>query len=277
MRTSVVIAGADAPANAFVVWRGYRDSIAKAQRFGYDGVELALGVAADVDERELDGALKEHGVKISCISTGLTYAQRGLYLTAADKDIRTAAIDAIAGLIRLAEEHGGLVTLGRARGYVAQGQTRSEAKQLLADGLQTLQKEAASRGVWLAIEPINRYESNFLNAVDEAGNYVRSLGLTNIGIMADLFHMNIEDGNICAALERNRDLLRHVHVADSNRLAPGMGHTDIRGALKTLKRIGYGGWLSAEILPGDCPDEMARAASKAMRALIEEVYNEQER
>ena len=86
--------------------------------------------------------------------------------------------------------------------------------------------------------------------------------------MADLFHMNIEDADIGKAIERNRDILRHVHIADSNRLAPGMGHTDITGAIGTLRSIGYDRWLSAEILPGNSPDRMALAASKAMRTMI---------
>ena len=268
MRTSVVIAGANAPANAFVVWRGYEESIAKARAYDYDGVELALGAASDIDMQDVDHVLDQYGIQVSCISTGLTYAQRGLYMTSTDAEIRAGAINAISSLIRLAEHHGGLVTLGRVRGYVAPGQDRREAELLLSEGLQKLHKDATERGVWLAIEPINRYESNFLNSLDEAGNFVRSLGLSNVGVMADLFHMNIEDADIGKAIERNRDILRHVHIADSNRLAPGMGHTDITGAIGTLRSIGYDRWLSAEILPGNSPDRMALAASKAMRTMI---------
>ena len=260
MRLSVVIAGDGAPENAFVVWRGYQASIEKAARLGYDGVELALGGADDVDEAQMDGWLARAGLVVSCISTGLAFAQRGLYMTSPDVAVRERTIETFRGLIHLAERWGGLVNVGRARGFVDRGQTRQQAEALFLTCMERLLPEAEARGVTVIIEPINRYESNFLNSVDDAAHLLARLNSPNVGIMADVFHMNIEDDDICASLERNRAFVRYVHIADSNRKAPGMGHTDFQKIVSTLRSIGYGGWLGMEILPGDDPDEMARRA-----------------
>lgn len=84
MRLSVVVAGEGAPDNAFVVWRGYEASIQKAAAMGYDGVELALSDADDVNRTQIERVVRACGIRVSCISTGLVYAQRGLYMTHPD-------------------------------------------------------------------------------------------------------------------------------------------------------------------------------------------------
>jgi len=268
MRLSIVIAGENAPASAFVVWRGYEASIKKAAALGYDGVELALGGADDVVPDEIGQWAGAAGLSVSCISTGLTFAQRGLYLTHPDPIRRALAVETFRGLIALAERFGGLVNLGRARGFVGEGQTRAEAEALFLGCMEALLPEAEQRNVGLIVEPINRYESNFLNSLDDAAATLRKLESPNVGIMADVFHMNIEDDDIARSLERNRAYVRYVHIADSNRKAPGMGHTDFRKILAALRNIGYAGWLSLEILPGGDPDEMAARAIRYMRDIL---------
>lgn len=268
MQLSVVIASADAPANAFVVWRGFEESIRKAAACGYDGVELALGGACDVDTAQLNRALSESGMRVSCISTGLVYAREGLYMTNPDADARERAINVFTGLIRLAADWGGLVNIGRARGFVGQNQTRAQAEELFLGCMERLLGEAQKCDVSLIIEPINRYESNFLNSVDETALLLRRLNSRNVGIMADLFHMNIEDTDIALALTENIDMVRYIHMADSNRKAPGMGHTPFLPIVRALLSAGYNGWLSAEILPGEDADHMALAAARYLRAVI---------
>ena len=84
--------------------------------------------------------------------------------------------------------------------------------------------------------------------------------------------MNIEDNRIGGSLIRNRDWVRYVHLADSNRLAPGRGHLDFGEVLDALGTIDYDGWVSVEILPDDDPDAMARQAIRYMRPRID-AYN----
>ena len=268
MKLSVVVADAAAPASAFVVWRGFDESIPKAAAMGFDGIELALGEAADIDAKRLDALLANHGLQVSCISTGLTYARMGLYMTHPEPAKRDEIVRVFHGLCDLAATHGRLINMGRSRGFVGEGQTREDAQALFPDTMGRVLPYAREKGVTILVEPINRYESNFINTLDEATMLLDRLHAGNVGIMADVFHMNIEDDSIAGSLVRNQKYVKYVHIADSNRLAPGMGHTDFEAIIKALASTGYDGWLSAEVLPGNNPDDMARRAADSMKALL---------
>lgn len=268
MKLSVVIAGEDAPESAFVVWRGFKNSMDKARRFGYQGVELALGCAQDVDTGALDRELAAHDLRVSCISTGLTFARMGLYMTHPDPVKRAEIVRVFRDLVLLAERHGGLINVGRARGFVSADQTRGEAEALFLGCMGEILPFAAQHGVTVLIEPINRYESNFLNNVDEACALLARLPFENVGVMADVFHMNIEDDRIGASLRRNAKRVKYVHIADSNRRAPGQGHTDFDEILDALTESGYDGWLSAEVLPGADADGTALRTARYMRSRL---------
>jgi sugar phosphate isomerase/epimerase len=88
-----------------------------------------------------------------------------------------------------------------------------------------------------------------LNRLDEGARMWRETGLTNGGIMADTFHMNVEERSIPGAIRDFGALLNHVHLSDSNRLAPGLGHVDFTDVLQTLRDVGYGGGLAFELIP----------------------------
>ena len=269
MKLSVVVADAKAPASAFVVWRGFDQSIPKTAEMGFDGIELALGEAADINVSRLDELLLKYGLSVSCISTGLTYARMGLYMTHPDPAKRDEIVRVFHGLVDLASTHGGFINMGRSRGFVAEGQTREEAEKLFLETMGRVLPYAKEKGVTILIEPINRYESNFINTLDEATELLDRLHADNVGIMADVFHMNIEDDSIAGSLIRISRFVKYVNIADSNRLAPGMGHTDFRAIVDALRSTGYDGWLSTEVLPGSDPDEIARRTSAYMKPLMQ--------
>jgi sugar phosphate isomerase/epimerase len=112
-------------------------------------------------------------------------------------------------------------------------------------------------------ECLNRYETNLCNTVAESLALLDRLETTNVRLLCDLFHMNIEEADIAAALRRAGARVGHVHFADSNRRAAGLGHTDLAAAVTALREIGYGGYLSAEVLA--LPDA-ATAAAQTMAA-----------
>jgi sugar phosphate isomerase/epimerase len=127
---------------------------------------------------------------------------------------------------------------------------------VLLEALQELSGHAAAEGVWLAIEPINRYEDYMVNrigqAVDLAEEIERELGHDSVRVCADLFHMNIEEDDLGKAITDAGRRIAHVHVDDSNRLQPGAGHLDFPTAFGALHAIGYDGWLALECrLRGD--------------------------
>ena len=128
MKIAVTIAGEHAKSSAFVVWRGFERSIRKAKEYGYDGVELALKTPDELDRAQLRRWLQETSMEVSCVTTGQVFADLGLYFTHPDPDIRKKTVEVFTGMIDFASEFGGIVNAGRARGFVAPGQTREEVE-----------------------------------------------------------------------------------------------------------------------------------------------------
>jgi sugar phosphate isomerase/epimerase len=151
------------------------------------------------------------------------------------------------------------VVLGSIRGKLDESslEARQASYNLAAEAVRELADFAGTLGVNLTIEPINRYETNFLNTIIEGEDFIRAVGRPNIGVLADTFHMNIEEVAMADCLQMARNLLRHVHFADSNRFAPGMGHLNFQELVDVLKDVGYDGYLSAEIIP--VPDSQVAA------------------
>lgn len=265
MRLAVTIAGAEALANAFVVWRGFERSINLAAEYGYDGVELALKSADEVPPDDLRRWLLQSGMEISSVSTGQLFAARELCFTSPEADVRRRTEEEFLRLIDFASEFGQMVNIGRVRGSIHPGQTPLQARELLSQSLRRLDGYASDRGVSLVIEPVNRYEINYINTLDQGGELLDALGLGSLGLMPDVFHMNIEDDRIGSALVRNGRHIRYVHLADSNRHAPGDGHIDFEEVFAALNTIHYDGWVTAEILPFPDPDEAARRAVAYLR------------
>ncbi len=118
-------------------------------------------------------------------------------------------------------------------------------RNLLLAQLRELAPAAAAAGVSLFLEPLNRYEAYIVNRLEQGSAIAQEVG-PQIGVMADFFHMGIEEADIPAAIRANADHLVYVHVADSNRLQPGRGHLDFRPGFRALKEIGYDGPLAIE-------------------------------
>ena len=268
MRIAVTIAGANALPTAFVVWRGFQKSMIAASEFGYDGVELALMSADEITPAELRSWISVSGMQISSISTGQLFAARKLCFTSLDPVLRRQTASEFTRLIDLAADFGQMVNIGRVRGRIHPGQTLEQAKALFSEALADLAAHAEKRGVTLVIEPVNRYEINYINTLDEGSALLDELNCGSLGLMPDVFHMNIEDDQIGESLIRNARHIRYIHLADSNRHAPGDGHLDFKEVFGALQTIDYDGWITAEILPFPNPDEAARRAIAFLRPRV---------
>ena len=96
------------------------------------------------------------------------------------------------------------------------------------------------------MEALNRYESHLLNTAAQAAEFVEQVGMSNVGILLDAYHMNIEEADPAAAIREAGDRLFLLHVADSNREAVGRGHTDFLALMRALRRIEYRGDVVVE-------------------------------
>jgi len=267
MKIGIAVASRDALPSAFVVFRDdLCHCVDRAADLGFDGVELALLRAEEVNILRMKERLSATGLEIPCISSGQVFAADHLYFTHPDPDVRSLAVDRIIGMIQLAAEFGARVNTGRVRGIIHEGETMETAKQRYLSCLHRCADVAETLGVELIVEPVNRYEVNFINSCAEALELIKETGRRCVKLMPDLFHMNIEDASFRESFENARDYISYV--ADSNRLAPGWGHLPFDEVFGILRDIGYDGYLTAEILPRPEPDlAAAQAASYLLQKL----------
>ncbi|HEV3504159.1 MAG TPA: sugar phosphate isomerase/epimerase family protein [Actinomycetes bacterium] len=147
-----------------------------------------------------------------------------------------------------------------------------EDRRVLLEALVELAPHAAAEGVWLAVEPINRYEDYMVNRIDQAvslGEEVeRQTGLGSVRVCADLFHMNIEEDDLAAAIRAAGPRIAHVHVDDTNRLQPGTGHMDFAAVFAALGDVGYDDWLTFECRLRGEPEEALPASARFLRQFL---------
>ena len=271
MKIGLVVSTADALPSAYTVFRDdLGRCIDRCARLGYDGVELALRHASQVDLSHVKQRLAATGLEIPCISTGQVFAADHLYFTHPEAGVRDQAVERVIDMIRLAAEFGAKVNTGRVRGVIHDGESSNTARQRYIDCLQRCADIAEPLGVDLIVEPVDRYEVNFINNCTEGLNLVQETRRRCVKLMPDTFHMNIEDASFRDAILAARDLIGYFHVADSNRLAPGWGHISFNDIFDALDEIGYDGWVTAEILPTPDPDSAARQAAQFLRARFAE-------
>lgn len=124
--------------------------------------------------------------------------------------------------------------------------TEEEDRRVLLEALEELGEHAESVGTLVLLEPLNRYEDHMLNSLDQGVELCEAVGRDSVRVMGDLFHMNIEEDDLDEAIRRANGYLSHVHLADSNRLQPGAGHTEFAWAFGALRDIGFDGYMAME-------------------------------
>lgn len=241
-------------------------AFAVAAELGYDGVELHLRYAADVAAATVKQLMQRYSLAVPTLGTGMAAGEDGLTFANPDAAIRQRAVERIAQHIALAGQLGSAVTIGLIWGRVgSDAAQRSERMALATDCLAQCCRQAEKEGVTLFFEPLNRYESDYPQRLEQTASIICELGASNVRILADTFHMNIEEVDMAASLRRVAPLLGHVHLADSNRRAPGHGHSDLRALVQALRDVGFAGYLSFEVLALPSSLDAARDGIAAVR------------
>lgn len=133
--------------------------------------------------------------------------------------------------------------------------------QLALKLLDEMGEAAVKAGAILLVEPLNRYETHFINRLEQAVDICETVGNPNVKIMADFFHMSIEERDIPASIRAAGDWIYHVHLADSTRLLPGHGHTDFKSGFAALMDLGYDKYMAMECgIPGPAEIELPKSA-----------------
>lgn len=249
----------------WIFWNDLEEGLEKAAALGFDAVELFTASHDAVEPSKLADLLDHHSIRLAAVGTGAGKVIHGLTLTDPNPQVRENAISFISDMISFGARFGAPAIIGSMQGNVLPSANREETMSWLAEGLEILDKRAEESGVFLIYEPLNRYETNLLNTLESAAGFLEKNSLKHTRLLADLFHMNIEEENLAQAILYYGKYIGHVHFADSNRRPMGLGHTDMAPIAEALKEIGYAGYVSAEAFPFPDPDAAAEQTISSFR------------
>lgn len=236
-----------------------------AQRYGFDGLELSGPVMID---------LAREAIRDSVPVTAMCSGHRGWFIDPDPEQVAACKADVRTLLELGAELAAPLIVVpiyGRTHNlppHCGTGRTREEDRALWLDGLREVTDHAERVGGSLLVEAINRFENSISVTVADATGFARDMRSPSVRMMGDVFHMNIEEGDMGASLEAAGDLLGYVHLADSQRLEPGQGHVDWASVFGGLARMRYDGYASMECNLSGPAEEALPAAVQFVRARI---------
>jgi sugar phosphate isomerase/epimerase len=257
-KTSMAISPSATQFGPLLFAANWQLALQTARELGYDAVEVSFRDPPHDELERLSEAIGNAGLAVSAVATGQSYIHDGLCITNLDPLAQENLRDRMLGFIDFAAPWQAVLIIGGVRGTLAPEQNIQQKQiQTAIEAIQTYAKYAEQVGVHLAVEPINRYETNFLNTIQQALQFIEDIGMENLCVLPDSFHMNIEEVSMPKALELAGEKIGYVHLADSNRLAPGQGHIDFNELAHVLQKVGYDGYISAEILP--IPDSRTAA------------------
>ena len=269
MRSAITISLVpEARGGPFVFWDDLADGCRKAAALGFDAVEVFPPGPDAINPDELRTILDDNGLSLAAVGTGAGWVKHKLSLTSADDAVREKAVAFVQRIMDLAARFDAPAIIGSMQGKWEGAVTKPVALRYLGNALFKLDEHANDLGTTLLYEPLNRYETNLVNTLADAVTMLGGLRTQHVKILADLYHMNIEEVNLAGAIRSAGDHVGHVHFADSNRRAAGLGHTDFAPVVAALKESGYAGYLSAEVLPLPDSDAAARQTIDSFRKFV---------
>jgi sugar phosphate isomerase/epimerase len=218
-------------------------TIRRIAKLGYHKIEIA-GSPEMYNTREVGQLLKEH--KLGCWGS-VTLMLEDRNLLARDEAQREKSIQYVKDVVRMVKELDGhmvSVVPGTVGKIVPDGRPEEEWKWAV-EAMKEIYAYAEASGILIGIEPINRFETYFVNRGDQALALAKAVG-PKCGVCLDTFHMNIEEDDMFEAMRRAKGRVVGFHVADNNRMAPGMGKLNWPKIIQTLREIGYNDVLSVE-------------------------------
>jgi D-psicose/D-tagatose/L-ribulose 3-epimerase len=212
---------------------------------GFDGIEFSLldppNFPAAAIRRELE--------RVGLEGTAVSVVPGGMHLGSADAAVRTRTREHLAACIRQTAEAGARLLSGPLYspvGHLTGVRRTADEWKWAVEGWQTLAPVAADAGVEIGIEPLNRFETYFLNTAADGAKFCDAVGHPSIGLLFDTFHANIEEKTVGDALRAAAPHLKHLHTCENDRGTPGTGHVAWTEFFATIKAIGYDRWMTIE-------------------------------
>jgi len=222
----------------------------RLSKFKYDGISIK-GEPSLYTVHKMCELLKHYELKAASVDGMYPWPTNERDLANPDENIRKRAVKYLNKCTDFASGVGAplVVVVPSPVGKTKSLATIKEEWKWSVESIRKAGAYAQEKGIKLAIEPINRYETHLVNNVDQVLKFIEDVGLKNVKVMLDCFHMNIEEADPAASIRRAGKNLIHMHIADSNRQSVGRGHTDFKSIMRSLKEIGYSGYLAMEPLP----------------------------
>ena len=226
---------------------------------GFDGFEVAVFDPARVNARAVRRELEKCG--LAC--TVCAILPQGLSPISPDRAIRKKTEQHLLECISVCAELGSKLMGGPIYapiGYPPGRRRSAEEWKWVVEIFSALRESLDAQQIDLAIEPLNRFETFFLNTADDAVRLCEEIAHSRIGVLLDTFHTNIEEKDVAGAFRRVGKHLKHVHACENDRGIPGTGHVDFRGISEALRELKYDGWITIESF-GYTHKELAAAAA----------------
>lgn len=241
--------------------------ISQLNEFGLSGLEVSIKDPRSQDVADQLSLLKTLGVRVKALATGQSFYSDKLSIYNRDSEVRIKVEKRLREVIDAASDFEAYVILGGIRGKLG-NDYNSTLVDIGNELISRLCQYAITRGVVLLLEPINRYETDIVNTLDEGIELIEHLGCINLKLLPDTFHMNIEEADIVQSLSRHLPYIPYIHFADSNRLAPGFGHINFTDILSILLQHRYNGSLGLEIIPKPRSSEAIQQGVNYIRSLM---------
>lgn len=216
------------------------DLFPKVKTLGFDMVEIAFEDPQAISLREVKQALEAN--QISVTVCGAFGPDRDLAHD--DPAVRENAFEYIKALIQAAEYLGSKVVCGpmysaTGKARLVSPEQRAMERERAVQGVRSAADLAAARGVKLALEPLNRFETDMINTVAQGLEFIQQVGRENVGLHLDTFHMHLEEKNSPAAIRQAGERVFHFHACENDRGVPGTGQVNWTGIAQALKDIHY--------------------------------------
>jgi sugar phosphate isomerase/epimerase len=220
-------------------------TIERLSKLGYDGIEIS-GEPQGYDVAQVRGLLDQHGME--CWGA-VTLMMGGRDLHHEDPYMRLASVQYVKDCLTFVSELGGriLTVVPSTVGKIAAMASPDDEWRWAVEGLKACQEHAETVGVRIGLEPLNRFETYFLNRCEQALALAEAVG-GDCGVCLDAFHKNIEEADLLGAIRAAGGKLVDFHIADNNRMPPGMGALDWDAIVRELAGIGYEGHLTVEFV-----------------------------
>lgn len=236
----------------------------------YDGIELSLLEPEKVDIKSIIEIKNSYDMKISALGTGSTFIRLGYSLGDHREFIRKNAIERVKKYIEFAREAQSKVIIGLIRGRYEHDSNPQKERLNIISSLKECCSLAENSNVQLVFEPINRFEIDSYNTISESVKLIEEISSDNLKLLVDSFHIYLEEDPVYV-WDYLKDIvhhIRHIHIADTTRRAPGTGYFDFKTFLNIFKNHGYKEFVSIETIMKPSFESVAINSSAYLRKIL---------